>query len=275
MRYKYRTCILLTACVSPSGMSHTVLQNPETRAEQYKKALDFYINETNVPIVFCENTMYDMSPEYKQYIDSGRLEYLTFDGNNYDINRGKGYGEALIMGYAINHSDIIRNSKYVIKITGRIIISDIKRYLSSPLYLLDNLFRSNIKPKFISTYIFIVRPKLLQQFIEKYQELIWEDHPTNDLIEHHWYRALTKDSDFNKTRYIPFFIIPNVIGVSGTTGQKYSMKDRLIGNLIYSYRLEKDRDNRFIAIPYLFAYYIHLFIDRVSVRLGIKEKSYF
>lgn len=275
MKSKYKTCILLTACVNPSGMSHTILQNPETRAEQYKKALDFYIKGTNVPIVFCENTMYDMSPEYRQYIDSGRLEYLTFDGNNYDKNRGKGYGEALIMGYAIQHSDIICNSKYVIKITGRIIISDIKRYTSSPLYLLDNLFRSNIKPNFISTYIFIARPKLLQQFIGKYQELIWEDHPTNDLIEHHWYRALTKDSEFNKTKYIPFFIIPNVIGVSGTTGQKYSMKDRLIGNLIYSYRLEKDRDNIFIAIPYLFAYYIHLFIDRVSVRLGIKDKSYF
>lgn len=275
MEHKYKTCILLTACVNPSGMSHTVLQNPETRAEQYKKALDFYINGTNAPIVFCENTMYDMSPEYRQYINSGRLEYLTFDGNNYDKNRGKGYGEALIMGYAIKHSDIIRNSKYVIKITGRIIISDIKRYISSPLYLLDNLFRSNIKPKFISTYIFIARPKLLQQFIEKYQELIWEDHPTNDLIEHHWYRALTKDPEFNKAKYLPFFMIPKVLGISGTTGQKYSMKDRLIGNLIYSYKFEIDRANNIKATLYLIAYYIHLLIDKVSVRIGIKDESYF
>ena len=269
MKSKYRTCILLTACVSPSGMSHTVLQNPETRAEQYKKALDFYINETNVPIVFCENTMYDMSPEYKQYIDSGRLEYLTFDGNNYDINRGKGYGEALIMGYAINHSDIIRNSKYVIKITGRIIISDIKRYLSSPLYLLDNLFRSNIKPKFISTYLFIARPKLLQQFIEKYQELIWEDHPTNDLIEHHWYRALTKDPQFNNTIYIPFLIIPKVIGISGTTGQNYSMKDRLTGNLAYTYRFEIARNNKFLALSYLSLYYIIYFFEKLKKKISI------
>ena len=275
MKYKYRTCILLTACVNPSGMSHTVLQNPEERAEQYKQALDFYVKETNLPIVFCENTMYDMASDYIQYIDSGRLEYMTFDGNNYDRSRGKGYGEAVIMGYALEHSEIIKNSKYVIKITGRIIIEDIRQYTSSVLYYLGNLFRSNIKPSFISTYIFIARPQLIQKFIAKFQELIWEDHPTNDLIEHHWYRALTKDPEFNKITYLPFISIPKVKGISGTTGQEYSMKDRLIGNFVYTYYFEKERNNKSIAILYLIAYYIHLFYDRMAVKLGIKEKSYF
>ena len=267
MEYKYRICILLTACVNPSGMSHTVLQNPEIRAGQYKQALDYYIKETDLPIVFCENTMYDMASDYIQYIDSGRLEYMTFDGNNYDRSRGKGYGEAVIMGYALEHSEIIKNSKYVIKITGRIIIEDIRQYTSSVLYYLGNLFRSNIKPKFISTYIFIARPQLIQKFIAKYQELIWEDHPTNDLIEHHWYRALTKDPDFNKITYLPFISIPKVKGISGTTGQEYSMKDRLTGNLAYSFRFEMARNNKVVALSYLSMYYIIYFFEKLRNRL--------
>lgn len=265
----------MTACVNPSGMSHTALQDPVVRAKQYRQALDFYIKETNLPIVFCENTMYDMSVDYKQYIDSGRLEFLTFDGNNYDKQRGKGYGEAVIMKYAVEHSNLIRNSKYIIKITGRLIVTDIKRISSSPLLCLNNLFRSNIKEKFISTYLFVARPQLLQKFVNKYQELIWEDSPANDLIEHHWFRALTRDSDLNDTTYVPFFQIPKVAGVSGTTGERYSMDDRLIGNMVYSYGFARERNNRVVALLYLMAYYVLLFRDRLEVKLGMRKKSFF
>lgn len=275
MKYSNKICILLTACVNPSGMSHTALQDPVVRAKQYRQALDFYIKETNLPIVFCENTMYDMSVDYKQYIDSGRLEFLTFDGNNYDKQRGKGYGEAVIMKYAVEHSNLIRNSKYIIKITGRLIVTDIKRISSSPLLCLNNLFRSNIKEKFISTYLFVARPQLLQKFVNKYQELIWEDSPTNDLIEHHWFRALTRDSDFNDTTYVPFFQIPKVAGVSGTTGERYSMDDRLIGNMVYSYGFARERNNRVVALLYLMTYYVLLFRDRLEVKLGMRKKSFF
>lgn len=275
MKYSNKICILLTACVNPSGMSHTALQDPVVRAKQYRQALDFYIKETNLPIVFCENTMYDMSVDYKQYIDSGRLEFLTFDGNNYDKQRGKGYGEAVIMKYAVEHSNLIRNSKYIIKITGRLIVTDIKRISSSPLLCLNNLFRSNIKEKFISTYLFVARPQLLQKFVNKYQELIWEDSPTNDLIEHHWFRALTRDSDFNDTTYVPFFQIPKVAGVSGTTGERYSMDDRLIGNMVYSYGFARERNSRVVALLYLMTYYVLLFRDRLEVKLGMRKKSFF
>ena len=275
MKYSNKICILLTACVNPSGMSHTALQDPVVRAKQYRQALDFYIKETNLPIVFCENTMYDMSVDYKQYIDSGRLEFLTFDGNNYDKQRGKGYGEAVIMKYAVEHSNLIRNSKYIIKITGRLIVTDIKRISSSPLLCLNNLFRSNIKEKFISTYLFVARPQLLQKFVNKYQELIWEDSPTNDLIEHHWFRALTRDSDFNDTTYVPFFQIPKVAGVSGMTGERYSMDDRLIGNMVYSYGFARERNSRVVALLYLMTYYVLLFRGRLEVKLGMRKKSFF
>ena len=113
------------------------------------------------------------------------------------------------------------------------------------------------------------------QFVNKYKELIWEDSPTNDLIEHHWYRALTQDPELNGTTYLPFFSIPEVVGISGTTGERYSMSDRLIGNMIYSYKLEKERNNKIVSILYLLMYYVLFFRDRLEVKLGIRETSFF
>ena len=273
MRYKYKSCILLTACVNPQGMPHTTLQDSRIRAEQYKRALDFYLCETRLPIIFCENTMYDMSSDYFQYIESGRLEYLTFDGNDYDKRRGKGYGEAIIMKFAIDHSRIISNSKYVIKVTGRLIITNITRYSSSVLFQLNNLFRSNINDNFIATYLFIARPKLILLFIERHKNLIQEIPPNKESIEYQWYRALTKDTELNNTTYIPFISIPNVVGISGTTGKPYSMEDRRIWNFAYSYRFELARNNKILAHLHLTGYYVFYFANQLKIKIGLKSKN--
>ena len=96
MSNSHRIVVLLTACVNPNGMSKTVLQDVN--------ALNFYLQETSLPICFVENTGFDMSCEFHSYIDSGRLEYLCFKGNNYDKSLGKGYGEAVIILYATENS---------------------------------------------------------------------------------------------------------------------------------------------------------------------------
>lgn len=266
MRYNYKSCILLTACVSPGGMSDTLLQDPTIRSEQYKQALDFYLKETDLPIVFCENTMYDMSRDYKQYIDSGRLEYLTFDGNNYDKKKGKGYGEALILHYAICQSSIINHSKYIIKITGRLVISNINQLSSSPLLCFDNLFRSNIVSRYIQTYVFIARPGVIRNFAVKYREMITDDPPGNQ-IEDNFYKALTQDTAFNKVFFVPFLRIPIVVGISGTRGYPYSMEYVREDNLACTYLFQRDKGHKFLAYPYLLFFYVVLFYKRVRKAL--------
>ena len=249
-------------------MSHTELQDPVTRVNQYRKALHFYLSETTLPIVFCENTMYDISTEFRIHIDSGRLEYMTFDGNRYDRKKGKGYGEALIMKYAIEKSKLIKESKYIIKITGRIIITNINHFSSSFYYTFNNLFRSNINENFIPTYLFIARPFLIAKFVERYREKIKEVPPTKESVEHQWFRALTKDTLFNNTTFIPFILIPNVVGISGTTGKSYSMKDRLIWNLACSFRFEMARNNKVLALTHLAAYYILYIFNKIRDKLS-------
>lgn len=268
MSYKYRTCILLTACVNPNGMSETVLQNSEERAEQYRHAIDFYIKETNLPIVFCENTMYDMKSDYEQHIISGRMEYLMFDGNNYDKKRGKGYGEARIMKYAISHSDIIKQSKYIIKITGRLVITNIMRIASSPLLYFGNIFRSNIVTRYIQLYIFIARPELVWKIVVKYQEEI-TDYPKGSQIENHFYTALTQDCEFCKTLFVPFLRVPQIIGVSGTSGHPYSVKYVHSDNLACTGLFHFDRKHKIISYPLGGAFYlVYLFENKIKHYLG-------
>lgn len=126
--------LFLTACVNPQGMAYTKLNNPEVRLQQYKTALNWYLTNTDFQILLVENSNWDFSADYRAYLDSGRLELLTFDGNNYDRSRGKGYGEAIIMEYGLQHSKLIRNmdsSELLIKVTGRLFCDNINEMVKS------------------------------------------------------------------------------------------------------------------------------------------------
>ena len=110
----------MTATVVPNGTKYTYLQDPETRKSQYLEAIDFYLRETAYDIVFCENTGANLFDEIESQEKYGRLEYLTFYGNDYDKSLGKGYGEARIIEYAIRNSQRLKSADFVIKITGRV-----------------------------------------------------------------------------------------------------------------------------------------------------------
>lgn len=109
--------LFLTACVNPNGMRFTVLQDKKERIIQYADAANFYYKKTKYKILIVENTNYDMSQYLPQ--DKDRIEYLTFDGNKYNKELGKGYGEALIIKYASTHSKFYSQADTIIKITGR------------------------------------------------------------------------------------------------------------------------------------------------------------
>ena len=124
--------ILLTACVTPGGMSFTYLQNPKERERQYLQALQWYLINTQYKIILCENTNYSLPSSFNEYLNSNRLEYLSFDGNNnFDKQKGKGVGEANIIDYALNNSRFIDNETLIVKITGRLIIKNVNQLIAS------------------------------------------------------------------------------------------------------------------------------------------------
>ena len=120
LQQQSNVAILMTACINPNGMEQTTLQDPKIRKAQYLEAIDYYLNETKYDIVFCENTGKDIYDEIRSPEKHIRLEYLTFCGNDYDKRKGKSYGEAVIIQYAIHNSKKLQNCEYIIKITGRV-----------------------------------------------------------------------------------------------------------------------------------------------------------
>lgn len=123
--------IILTACVNPNGMSQTVLQDSVVRKLQYIAAIKWYLDNTMSNIVVVENTGYDFSSDFLEYFDSSRIEFITFNGNDYDRSKGKGYGEGVILKYAFEHSRCLSNCNAFVKVTGRFIVKNINKIIDN------------------------------------------------------------------------------------------------------------------------------------------------
>ena len=213
--------LLLTGCINPDGMKYTALQNAKERELQYYNAIQYYLDKTSLPIVFCENSnQLEFCKYFKAEKQKGKFEYLTFNGNNYDKNRGKGYGEAIIIDYALKHSKIINQNSVdnsIVKITGRIIIKNINVLLS---HCNKDKVYANFYPKdkLCSSQCFVSPISFLSFFVI-------DAHRIND-SKHYYFEHLLYDkiNDWKKMgRKHSCFINPILrIGISGTTGQSLS-----------------------------------------------------
>lgn len=120
-----RIVILLTATITPNTFDTLVLSNPEERRSQYLNALHFYLQNTNYPLVFVENSGESIKDYFKDYED--RIEFLSFTSIPSTVDKGKGLKEMEIINFAIIHSERIRHAKVIVKITGRLKVLNIKR----------------------------------------------------------------------------------------------------------------------------------------------------
>jgi hypothetical protein len=225
--------ILLTACVNPTGMSFTKLQNPKKRLDQYKEALDWYLLNTNCRIVFVENTNCDISSDYSEFIIKKRLECLNFDGNSYDKSLGKGFGEGCIIKYALEHSSFLIDSSIIIKITGRIILNNVNIFLNS----IENKTPNgefvecdfNRKISMAKSIVIIATIKFYRDYFTKYSELI------NDSLGYEFENALgSAIRDFLQDGHLLYlFKVPvRLAGVSGTS-------NKMIQNHSFKFKVKK------------------------------------
>lgn len=216
------TVLLLTACIRPAGMLYTCLQDAEIREEQYKEALSFYLEQTDYKVVFVENTNADISYLFQSYIDAGRLEYLFFEGNNFDKTLGKGYGEALILKYAMEHSVFIKNAFFVIKITGRLKIENINE-LCQKVHLSEirgAILACNVRPskKAGISYFFIFRKDFCYDYFLPYINEI--NDSKNRFFEHVLFESVLRcKREGYRCQIFPLPI--KVKGISGTKGKAY------------------------------------------------------
>lgn len=217
--------ILLTGCINPNGMSFTQLNNPCERQKQYIDAIHFYLSKTTCKIVFCENSNTDIKPYIKNAQD--RLEILTFSGNQ-NKQRGKGYGEAEIIEYALHHSTFIQDNIIIIKITGRLIVNNILQLLKSIRYKHDFvtcLFHSDLK--FADSRIFCGTISFFKELLKNKNKM---DDEQGVFFEH----ILASTVLDSSVCFLPFSEEPCITGFSGTTGKLYQASTPSIKkNILY------------------------------------------
>ncbi len=214
------TVILLTGCINPDGMPFTKLTDICERKIQYEEAIRFYLKETNLKIVYCDNSGIDISSEFQEYIDKGVMEFLSFHGNK-NKQKGKGYGECEIIDYAIKNSSFI-NSNIIIKITGRIKVLNIKKIILNMAHSrLNNIICTyNSKFDFVDSRIFIAPVDFYHNLL-RCMELI--DDYKGYFLEHIISQVILNNKQY---LFYPFSVEPVISGISGTFNSQYKISRR-------------------------------------------------
>lgn len=242
------TILLLTACINPNGMEFTTIQNCHIRRKQYETALSWYLENTIYPIVFVENTNTYIGEIYQKYIDSKRIEFITFQGNNYPRHLGKGYGEALIIQEAIQHSSFITNETNIVKITGRLIIKNINSLINEIPKNNSTTIASTctIKSNYICNSYFVIAPT---SFYTKYffKEITLINDSEGRFFEHILFQNIVKWIKDEK-KYHEFYHFVNIIGLSGSTGKPYEKAklSRILKSLIKAIYINIIRQQKYI-----------------------------
>ena len=257
--------ILLTGCINPNGMSFTTLTDISIRINQYLAAISFYLQNTDIPIVFVENSDNDLRRYANSFTRNKRLEILSFNGNN-NKERGKGYGEAEIIEYALNNSLIIKSTQKcnIIKITGRLIIKNIVSVINHRFFSQRN---NSIIVTFNSDFSFadsriIIAPKTF------YLSFLINKEEINDSVNHFFEIVLSNTIKKEQTNHFYLFFIEHYIdGQSGTTSEIYHPhEDTLTRRLSYlshvTYQIlffNKHYTNKKLSIPVIITYeFLHL-----------------
>ena len=213
--------LFLSACIAPGNMYFTKLTDVAIRQKQYIAALQWYLNNTNFKILFVENTNCDLSEYFVNEIKNGRLEMLTFNGNNYDIKRGKGYGEALILEYGLNHSALLKQASSFVKITGRLICTNINlltKCCGKDNVLYARIVRDEQKKLTCDSRLFISSLDFLRIFLSKKESLNDSNH---FYFEHLLFNVRSLWISGKKKATEPWLPM-NIIGESGSTGSVYN-----------------------------------------------------
>lgn len=213
--------ILLTACIEPKGMSFTKLQDPEIRKHQYIEAMKFYLQHTDMNILFVENSGHDVSSEFATEIENGRVEVLTFSGNDYPRALGKGYGEMILLEYALSNSNLLHQTEFIFKISGRYKVRNINSFLKQ--YVEEN------RPEILAD---------LHQFYTHADARMWGATPAfirgflnsraksiNDTSGYYFEHALADavlEAIIENKKFALFKYLPRYTAISGTDGTPYN-----------------------------------------------------
>jgi hypothetical protein len=133
----------MTASVSTRGMKGARYTDLE-REQMYIGALSYYLHnlmnsDPQQKIVFAENSGWDLNrlmTALSEY-DLDRVEFIALPKEAFDISRGKGYNELLLINMAIERSAAIQERGAFFKVTGRYPIYNLSHFIRKASDALD------------------------------------------------------------------------------------------------------------------------------------------
>jgi hypothetical protein len=133
----HKITLLLTTTVFIQPKTQYLFQrDPQVRLNAYLKAIKQWLDKTDFNIVLVDNSGYEFNElsDYKIKCKD-RFQIISFVEENlkesvYITNcTSKGSSEMFAIDYAYYNSELIKNSEFVIKITGRFYVEDFQKYL--------------------------------------------------------------------------------------------------------------------------------------------------
>lgn len=215
--------LLLTGTIRPDGMIFTAIQDIEIRKAQYLSSIRYWLETTNLNIIFVENSNTDVTYEFKKEISTGRIEILHFSGNNFDKNLGKGLGELKCIEYACIHSKFIKKAKFIFKVTGRYKVINFNTFLQS---YIDNTqidimvdFKWNLT--FCDSRFFGFTAPFVLDYLVKYKDTV---NDSNGIYLEHILAKAALLAIVGGYLFRPLVSLPRIEGYSASTGVQYNSK---------------------------------------------------
>ena len=124
------TLILTTTINTQNHISWLKQRNSEERKQMYEEIIKLWLKNTNFKIVIVENSGSNFNLEKNKNLEIISFTYPEKDKIILDKLEAKGQHEMYSIQYACNNSKFIKDSDYVIKITGRYFIPKLENLIN-------------------------------------------------------------------------------------------------------------------------------------------------
>lgn len=139
--------VLLTASISTRGMKNASFTDTE-REKMYFDTLLFYINNLIIKndyligtkIIFAENSGWNLQKFKEKFINLklDNVEFISIKPEIFDISKGKGYNELLLINKTIEASKFIKAAGGFFKATGRYPIYNLSYFINQANHMIYN-----------------------------------------------------------------------------------------------------------------------------------------
>lgn len=212
----------MTATIEPNTVLVT-RSDVNQRLQDYKQAVKFYLDHTDLPVYFLENSAFDIDgdADFKHFLERPNFAVLRSSPHP-DQTRGKGFQEFYSLDRFVSENT---KEDFLIKVTGRYIVRNFPSLIAG--LNADVNIDLHRKMKVAITGFFGVSKTVYREhFMDLYSKA---NDGEGRFIEHVLYDYITGGELINRTALLPEN--PDYRGVSGSYGQslhrnKYKMMVR-------------------------------------------------